>query len=74
MIEASANRVRLALTSKMDPALYDEPLTLKTKVPADWKSCLVIQGATKTTVVAADGVVVYAAVPGRAEIAIEPAR
>jgi beta-galactosidase len=74
VIEASTTRMRLALTSKMDPTLYDEPLTLKTAVPADWKNCLVTQGVTKATVAAADGALVYTAVPGGAEIVIQPAR
>jgi hypothetical protein len=58
----------------MDPMLYDEPLTLKTTVPAEWKNCVITQGATKTTIAARGGTVMYNAVPGSAEIVIEPAR
>ena len=34
----------LCLSSTLDPALYDEELTLKTQVPADWTSCSLNQG------------------------------
>jgi hypothetical protein len=72
VLEASANKVRVSLTSKMDPALYDEPLTLKTTVPVDWKNCLVTQGETKSTVTVSGGTVVYNAVPGNAEVVLQP--
>jgi hypothetical protein len=64
VVESNKNRIRLNLTDKMDPTLYDEPLTLSTKVPGDWKSCSVIQGQIKTTAAIHDGVVQYAAIPG----------
>jgi peptidoglycan/xylan/chitin deacetylase (PgdA/CDA1 family) len=65
--------VRLVLSTTADPALYDLPLTLSTKVPAEWNECSIAQGANKTTVPARDGRVVYPALPGGGEITIRPA-
>ena len=64
--------IRLELTSTADPMLYNHPLTLTTKVPAEWNDCVVEQGATKVTVSASGGVVRYDAVPGAGEIRIQP--
>ena len=73
VIKANKDRICLALTAKTDAALYDEPLTLATKVPADWKNCLVVQGAVKATVPVRDGAVQYAAMPGGEEICLQRA-
>lgn len=69
-LENTPARIRVSLTSKMDPALYDQPLTLSTKVPAAWKSCVVTQGAKKTTVEVRNGAVQYDALPGAGEITL----
>jgi hypothetical protein len=69
-LENTAEHIRVLLTSKMDPALYDQPLTLSTKVPATWKSCVVSQGGKKTTSEVRDGVAQYEAVPGAGEITL----
>jgi len=60
--------IRLSLTTKEDPALYDFPLTLETSVPADWKECTVKQGAAEKVVPVKEGLVRYDAVPGSEEI------
>ena len=73
VLRADKDSIRLELTCKADPALYDLPLTLSTKVPADWKNCVVTQGANKTSVPVRDGTVIYPAIPGGGEIAIQPA-
>ncbi len=73
VLRADKDSIRLELTCKVDPALYDLPLTISTKVPVDWKNCVVTQGANKTTVAVRDGAVIYSAIPGRGEIAIQPA-
>ncbi len=73
-LETSPARVRVELTSNVDPTLYDLPLTLSTRVPSDWKSCQITQGTTKTTIPAADGVVQYPALPGGGEIVLQPVR
>jgi hypothetical protein len=73
VIEMGKDRIRLNLICKADPALYNEPLTLSTKVPADWKNCLVVQGASKQELPVREGSVQYSAVPGGELIAIEAA-
>ena len=71
--QADAKQMRIVLTSKMDPTLYDQPLTLATKVPADWAKVQVTQGKNKATMTATDGVVRYDAMPGAEEIVLQPA-
>lgn len=70
VLHSDKTGLSLELTSKADPAFYDFPLTLSSKVPADWKSCVVEQGATKSTVEVKDGAVQYSAIPGGGEIKI----
>ncbi len=72
VVESGKNRIRLALNSKTDPTLYDEPLTLTTKVPANWKNCTVAQGQTKASVPVHDGAVQYSASPALGEIVLQP--
>jgi len=62
--------VRLALTCGVDPALYDEALTLETRVPPGWTKCRVTQGAASVERAAAGGRVRYAAVPGAGDVVI----
>ncbi len=72
VLESNKNVIRLDLTATTDPAFYDLPLTLSTKVPADWKSCTVTQGANKSTAQVQNGAVQYSALPGGGEISIRP--
>lgn len=71
-LAADAKQIRVQLACTADPALYDLPLTLATRVPPEWKSCTVTQGAAKSTVPAVNGVVRYSALPGTAEIVLKP--
>lgn len=64
--------IRIELTCAADPALYDFPLTLSTKVPTDWKAAVVTQGTSKVEVPVTAGTVQYAAVPSGGEIALRP--
>jgi peptidoglycan/xylan/chitin deacetylase (PgdA/CDA1 family) len=66
--------IRVELASSADPKFYDLPLSLETKVPADWTDCVVTQGEAKATVKPKNGVVQYSALPGGGDIAIKPAR
>lgn len=70
MLHADASGMTLELSSKADPAFYDYPLTLSTKVPASWKTCVVEQGKTQATVEARNGAIQYAAIPGGGKIEI----
>ena len=74
VVEVSPERIRLSLSAKTDSALYDEPLTLSTRVPADWKSARVTQGPTTGDVPAREGAVQYSALPGGPEILIQAGR
>jgi peptidoglycan/xylan/chitin deacetylase (PgdA/CDA1 family) len=70
VVQADNAKIRLSLTSAADPALYDTPLTLETRVPAGWTKCQVTQGASNNECAVTDGKVRYGAVPGGAEIVI----
>lgn len=65
-------QIRVLLTADVNLTLYDEPLTLVTEVPADWKKCRVTQGTTTVTVPVENGAARYAAVPGAAMITLTP--
>lgn len=69
-VQAGASAIKVSLTSAADPALYDAPLTLETRVPEGWSKCLVTQGASKAECAVAAGKVRYSAVPGAGEIVI----
>jgi len=60
----------LQLTSTVDPALYDQPLTLTTRVPAAWTAAAVTQGKITKKTVAKDGQVQYEAIPGETVVEI----
>lgn len=65
--------ILLELESRTDPALYDEPLTLVTRVPGTWKTCRISQGDLKTVVPVRDGAARYEAVPGSLPILLTAA-
>ena len=73
VLESGPQKIRLTLACKADPKLYDLPLTLIARVPADWKQCQVSQGKTQSTVTAAGGAITFPALPGAEEIVIQPA-
>jgi peptidoglycan/xylan/chitin deacetylase (PgdA/CDA1 family) len=68
------DQIRVLLTADVNLALYDQPLTLITKVPADWKKCQVTQGNTRATVAVEDGTARYDALPGTTMIVLTPVR
>ena len=70
----TADKISLTLKSKADKQLYDQPLTLVTKVPATWTKCEVAQGETKTTVTAKDGLIQYDALPNGDAIVLNAAK
>ena len=72
-LSSDKDSISLELTCKADPTLYSLPLTLSTKVPADWKNCVVTQGANSATVPVQGGVVQYEAVPGSGVITLKRA-
>ena len=72
VLAADARQIRLQLSCTADPALYDQPLSLATRVPPGWTACLVTQGAARTNLPAMEGMVRYPAQPGTAEIVLRP--
>lgn len=72
VLASDASLIRLELTSQADPAFYQLPLSLQTKVPAAWKKCSVSQGATQTVVAVIDGEASYEAIPGAGPISLQP--
>ncbi len=73
VLASDARQIRLQLSCTADPLLYDLPLNLATRVPAEWKDCQVSQGTAKASVAVVDGVARYAALPGTAEILLQSA-
>lgn len=71
--KAVGDGIEVTLTSDADPALYDQPLTLQTRVPKDWPRCQVVQGKVRVTVKVADGVARYDARPGSGTIMLKKA-
>ncbi len=74
VLAADARQIRIQLASTTDPALYDSPLTLATRVPQDWKECQVTQGSSSSTAQAVSGIVRYSALPGTEPISLQPAK
>jgi peptidoglycan/xylan/chitin deacetylase (PgdA/CDA1 family) len=70
----SDGTIRVTLTHTLDPALYDLPLTLQTRVSDTWTRARVEQGGTVTTVPVTRGAggptVTYQAVPNAAPVLI----
>lgn len=64
VVTATPASIRLELKCKADPALYDLPLTLVTRVPANWEQATITQGDRKTSVKAEQGTVRFDATPG----------
>lgn len=69
---AGPTEIRIRLTTKADPKLYDAPLTLVTEVPNLWMKAEVVQGTNRTTVNVAAGRVAYEVRPGDDVIVLRP--
>ncbi len=63
VLGATRQEIRLTLTCDADLRLYDEPLTLVTRVPEDWRSCDLKRTGTNLTLAVSQGHVRYDAVP-----------
>lgn len=73
-VKSDAGSISLELTCKADPVLYDLPLTLSTKVPADWKMCTVTQDANSIATTVRNGAVQYDALPSGGVITLKRAQ
>lgn len=49
-VDSTTSRIAISLTHTLDAAIFDYPLTLKTKLPADWTSVTVTQGTQTSTI------------------------
>jgi len=71
---ADSVSITVFLSHGLDQQIYDLPLTLKTVVPADWKSADLQQGARRTGLIVHQqgdiAFVRYRAVPDSAKIII----
>ena len=57
------NKISVDLTHSLDKSMYDQPLTLRTSVPASWKKVTVKQGDHVQQVTAKNGVIIYDLMP-----------
>lgn len=71
-LRADQRSISLKLTCDADPAFYDYPLTVVTRVPTEWTDCRVTQGARTNLVEAVEGFVLSEAVPGSDPVDIRP--
>jgi hypothetical protein len=72
LYSSGEDEVVLCLTSDLDPALYDEPLTLMSSVPSSWTDCGVTQGGGSLECRLESGVASYEARLGRGDIHLAP--
>jgi len=71
-IEKSGAELHVTLKCDADATLYNQPLTVIAKVPADWKKCQAIQGSTQTEVTVANGVAMFDAMPNGQPVVLKP--
>ena len=75
-VSSDARRIALSLADRMDDKLFDEPLTLKVRLPDAWKSVRAAQGGKPAAAafVEHDGApyALVDAVPDRGEIVLAP--
>ena len=73
---SDAGKIVFTLTSKMDPALYTFPLTVKVRLPDNWKSVSAAQGGkpAESSVIDHDNAhfALVKAVPGAGDVTLTP--
>lgn len=74
LLETSDARIRIRLTTGLNPELFAEPLTLITQVPAGWSTVAVEQNGRSKPFHARNGILQYEVVPDRGEIELQPDR
>ncbi|MGN0844465.1 MAG: polysaccharide deacetylase family protein [Kiritimatiellia bacterium] len=77
-VSSDETRITLSLADRMDDTLFDEPLTVKVRLPDAWRGLRAVQGGASVPAkfVEHDGhpYALIDAVPDRGEIVLEPAR
>jgi len=71
-VEKKGAELHITVKCDADAALYNQPLTLIAKVPADWKKCQAIQGSAKTDVTVTNGQAMFDAVPNGEAVVLKP--
>ncbi|MEI6233129.1 MAG: polysaccharide deacetylase family protein [Planctomycetota bacterium] len=74
VLDATEKQIRLLLSCKADPKLFDHALTLVTNVPAAWTKVDVTQGSRRAVVGASAGHVMFDALPSSEAIVLEPGK
>ncbi|MEW5815095.1 MAG: polysaccharide deacetylase family protein [Spirochaetota bacterium] len=65
-------KLRVAITTELDTSVYDQPLTVKIRLPSKWERVTVSQGDRILEHVSSDdGYIVIDAIPGQSDIIIE---
>jgi peptidoglycan/xylan/chitin deacetylase (PgdA/CDA1 family) len=71
---STEDRISLSLTDNLEDEIYDQPLSIISKVPAGWKTVIVQQGAKVIVIpsvqVGGERVVQYDAIPDRGTITL----
>lgn len=70
--QVGAKGIHVTLTTAADPVYYSAPLTLVTRVPAEWKHCTVTQGSSTASETPSGGFVHYDAKPDGTPIILTP--
>jgi len=65
------DKISVDLTHSLDQSMYDQPLTLRTALPASWKKATVKQGDKVQQVSVKNGAIVYNLVPNQGVALIE---
>ncbi len=79
ILEAGNAQIRLTLDLSSislpaplnQPGLYDEPITIFTKVPANWSACKVTQNGISHTYIVSNGEARYEIYPNAGEVVLE---
>lgn len=72
IVKTDDRLIQLNLTSSLNSALYNHPLTLETSIPEGWTNVSVIQGETELNATIQGTSVRYNAIPNAADILIKP--
>jgi hypothetical protein len=64
------NKIAVKLSHSLDPAMYNQPLTLRTSVPSSWKKATITQGDKTQQVVVKNGVIIYDVMPNKGDAVI----
>ncbi len=70
-VPSASDGVVVRMLSSLDPAHYDEPLTLLTNVPASWGDCTASQCGRAVECSVQDGQAVYDARLGEGDIMLQ---